>query len=116
MPGIYFSSFCLTILCSTLNHFCMEIEGKDKLDRSRDFQLLNCGEGVLETCALGRKTGSYQLGEVVIRNIQKLLTELNDHGAQLLIQSYCDNAGRMLSRFTHWHAPTQPRRGRRPGP
>ena len=62
----------------------MRVYQTHELDRTLDFQLVDCGGGLLETYALGLKTGSFVIGEIAIRNIAKKIEYLTDDRAQQL--------------------------------
>jgi hypothetical protein len=73
----------------------MRVYQKHELDRTLDFQLIDCGGGLLETYALGERTGSFIIGEIAIKNIASKIEYLTDDRAQQLVQSYCQNAARV---------------------
>ncbi len=70
---------------------------KDQIDPDLDYQIVDCGAGLLESYSLGRKTGSYQIGEIAIRNIRNKIAFLAEDQAQRLVQDYCSEAQRIRS-------------------
>jgi hypothetical protein len=73
----------------------MQIGFKDSIDPTIEYQLINCGGGLLETYSLGTKTGAYPIGEIAMRSIEGKIEFLSDDRAQQLVQSYCDNVIRI---------------------
>ena len=85
----------------------MRVYQTHELDRTLDFQLVDCGGGLLETYALGLKTGSFVIGEIAIRNIAKKIEYLTDDRAQQLVQSYCQNAAQARAKNIKSHGPQE---------
>lgn len=76
----------------------MHLYDTGELDLLMDYQLIDAGGGLLETYALGKKTGSFQIGEIAMRNIKSRIDFLNDFEVQKLIQGYCDMAHRLQTK------------------
>ena len=73
----------------------MQIGIKDTIDPTLEYQLINCGGGLLEIYSLGTKTGAYTIGEIAMRSIEGKIEFLSDDRAQQLVKSYCDNVIRI---------------------
>jgi hypothetical protein len=73
----------------------MRIFDQHSIDRSLDYQLIDCGNGILEIYALGLKKYSLPLGEPAIRKLEKQIVAMNDYQAQELVQTCYDNSLRL---------------------
>ncbi len=73
----------------------MHVDRVGEFDPNLDFQLIDCGGGLLEVYTLGQKTGESQIGEIAMRNIKATIVDLPDDQGQQLVQSCCDTASRM---------------------
>ena len=73
----------------------MHISNQHSVDRSLDYQLIDCGNGILDIYALGLKKYSLPLGEPVIRKLAKEIEAMNDLQAQELIQIHYGNSLRL---------------------
>ncbi len=56
----------------------MHVDRVGEFDPNLDFQLIDCGGGLLEVYALGQKTGEFQIGEIAMRNIKATIVDLPD--------------------------------------
>jgi hypothetical protein len=75
----------------------MVIYNKTEIDPNLDYQLLDCGAGLLEIYTLGKRTASFSIGEIAIRNIKSRIEYLSEDRALELVKSYCDTAARVRS-------------------
>jgi hypothetical protein len=82
----------LTYYTAVMKNDRMRVYQEHELDTTLDFQLVDCGGGLLQVYALGEKTGSFVIGEVAIKNIANKIEYLTDDRAQRLVQKYCQNA------------------------
>ena len=77
----------------------MLIYDKTEVDPDRDYQLVDCGGGLLEIYALGKRTGSFTIGEIAIRNIKTRIGYLSEDFALELVKSHCDTVASVRRRL-----------------
>jgi|SRR5208283_3503834 len=73
----------------------MKLFVKDDLDPALSFQLVHCGRGRVQIYRFGSLSGSYNVGEVALKQIVRDLNRLSDDHAQQVVRHYCENAARM---------------------
>jgi|SRR5208283_3112531 len=73
----------------------MKLFAKDDLDPTLGFQLVHCGRGRVWICIFGSLSGSYNVGEVALKQIARELNRLSDDHAQQIVRHYCENAARI---------------------
>ena len=78
----------------------MRIYKKTEIDPDLDYQLVDCGGGLLEIYTLGNRTASIAIGEIAIRNIKSRIEYLSENRALELVKSYCNTAVRVRRTLT----------------